>query len=170
MKMNVTTEVKLNKFLHAFTQLLESDNLRIEFRDTIEETTIIITKNKRSVKNNGYTQSDLNFEIADVLKKLGVTPKISGYNYLRQAVLICIENEGKPLRISKDIYPVIATKEGKTPAAIERGIRHAIGNIYKKGNIKEMKKIFGNNMKEDQLSNSDFIFTLADKFLLKISQ
>ena len=64
--------------------------------------------------------------IAEALKELCIPPHILGYTYIKQAILICLDNPGAIHAVTKLLYPAIADANGTTWGRVEKAIRHAI--------------------------------------------
>lgn len=67
---------------------------------------------------------DQRTRISNLLLALGVPTKLRGYAYLREAILLDIENPGQS--ITKVIYPEVARQCGCEAMHVERSIRSAI--------------------------------------------
>lgn len=106
-----------------------------------------------------------NIRIKETLKELGVSPNLSGYHYLEEAISLVIDDptlaHGKVTRV---LYPCIAKKFHTTPSHVERTIRHAIEVSGLRGNIKLIEKIFSysTDCNRGKATNSEFIATVAD--------
>lgn len=60
--------------------------------------------------------------IYGLIRKLGATSKYKGYFFVAEAVKISMRHQYKPMHITKDIYPCLATKYKSTPTNIEHDI------------------------------------------------
>ena len=58
-----------------------------------------------------------------VIRKLGATSKYKGYYYVVDAVEMAQKIYERPVKVTKDIYPVIARKYKSTPSNVEHNIR-----------------------------------------------
>lgn len=96
----------------------------------------------------------------DLVKALGIMPKVKGYYYIIDAVEIIRKNPGEPLLITKDIYPVIALKYRTSIECVERVIRTAIHNAWI-NNKKTMDRIAGYPLRFKP-TNKEFLFMIAD--------
>ena len=88
----------------------------------------------------------MNKEIVKILNTLGVPMHLKGYNYLIDAIEICMENP--TISITKELYVDISVKYKDTTNSVERAIRHAIEVAFTRGHIEYdlVDKIFGNSI------------------------
>lgn len=100
---------------------------------------------------------------------MGVPAHIKGYQYLREAIKMVVEEVSLLGGVTKELYPLIAQKYATTPSRVERAIRHAIELAWDRGNTEMMNKFFGYtiNLERGKPTNSEFIAMIADK--LRIS-
>ncbi|MEA4896192.1 MAG: sporulation initiation factor Spo0A C-terminal domain-containing protein [Oscillospiraceae bacterium] len=70
--------------------------------------------------------SELEIVISRALIDFGIPPHARGYQYIREALLMLVEDGNNLLCITKDIYPEIARKFYSSPSRVERAIRHAV--------------------------------------------
>lgn len=94
-----------------------------------------------------------------IIRKLGITSKYKGYYFIAEAVKMCMEMQEKPMRITKDIYPLLAKKFKSTPMNIEHDIRTII-NVCWNTNRQKMSEIAGYSL-EYKPTNSEFVDMLA---------
>ena len=96
----------------------------------------------------------------DLIKVLGIMPKVKGYYYINDAVEIIKQRGEEPLLITKDIYPEVAHKYGTSPECVERAIRTSINNAW--SNNKEIiDQIVGYPLRF-RPSNKEFLFMVSD--------
>ena len=72
-------------------------------------------------------------EIYRLIRQLGVTSKYKGYYFLAEAVKLSVEMQGRPIKITKDIYPTLARKFKSTPVNIEHNIRTVLNLCWSSG-------------------------------------
>ena len=108
---------------------------------------------------------NLDLEVTNIIHQMGVPAHIKGYQYLRDSILLVIEDVGLLSAITKELYPAIAEKYETTPSRVERAIRHAIELAWDRGNVDLMNKFFGYtiNIERGKPTNSEFIAMIADK-------
>lgn len=106
--------------------------------------------------------------ITTLIRTLGIPAHLSGYRYIRDAINICISQNGV-MSITKDVYPQIAQKYNTIPSRVDRAIRNAIEVSYDRGNIDLLNSIVGYNIigSKAKPTNVEFIAALADTIRLK---
>lgn len=97
--------------------------------------------------------------IFSTIRKLGATTKYKGYAFIADSIKFAMNNQNKPLTITKNIYPHIAKKYDTTPINVERDIRTII-NICWENNKKAMEEIAGRSLIYKP-TNSEFIDMVA---------
>lgn len=65
----------------------------------------------------------------DPLRKLHIPCRLCGSNYIRYALPMLMENPS--VQLTKELYPKIASKFGKSPKSVERCIRSAVHTTWK---------------------------------------
>lgn len=108
---------------------------------------------------------NMDLEVTNIIHQMGVPAHIKGYQYLRDAILMVINEVSLLGAITKELYPLIAQKYLTTPSRVERAIRHAIELAWDRGNVEMMNKYFGYtiNIQRGKPTNSEFIAMVADK-------
>lgn len=116
------------------------------------------------------TQLDAEIEVTNLMHKVGVPANISGHQYLREAILMVIEDRGLITGITKELYPNVAKKHKTTAAKVERAIRHAIEVSWGRGRLDLLEKTFGYtiNPERGKPTNSEFIAMVADKIRMEL--
>ena len=115
---------------------------------------------------------DLESMVTDVIHEIGVPAHIKGYQYLREAIILTINDMEMINAVTKVLYPEVARKFDTTPSRVERAIRHAIEVAWDRGDIEILQKYFGytvSNIK-GKPTNSEFIAMIADNLTLKRKQ
>ena len=109
--------------------------------------------------------------IANLFLTVGIPAHIKGYQYLREAVKMAIENPDVMGRITKELYPGIARRFGTTSSKVERAIRHAIEVAWNRGRIEALDEAFGRNVcsLDDKPTNGEFIALVSDRLRIKES-
>ena len=121
-----------------------------------------------NTKTIDLVYSNLQMSITKLLHELGVPSHIKGYNYIREGITMIYNNPDLSSAITKELYPMIASKYHTTSSRVERAIRHAIEVSWNRANWELMEEIFGYSVDIDKAkaTNSEFIVTLADKLRL----
>ncbi|MEX1376845.1 MAG: sporulation initiation factor Spo0A C-terminal domain-containing protein [Eubacteriales bacterium] len=109
-------------------------------------------------------------ETTKLLRKMGIPPHISGYHYLREAIILAAEDFGRINTMMNSIYKPIAYKNESTIARVERSMRHAIEVACDRCRVHTLEELFGNTIdrNKDKPSNREFIALFADKVLLSV--
>ena len=112
---------------------------------------------------------DLETTVTEVIHEIGVPAHIKGYQYLREAIILTINDMEIINAVTKVLYPAVAKKYGTTPSRVERAIRHAIEVAWDRGDLDTLQKFFGytvSNIK-GKPTNSECIAMIADHLSLK---
>ncbi len=111
---------------------------------------------------------DLEKDVTDMIHEIGVPAHIKGYQYLREAIMLSVNNNEMLNSITKALYPTIAKKYETTPSRVERAIRHAIEVAWSRGRMETLDSLFGYtiNTGKGKPTNSEFIALIADKIRL----
>ena len=117
-------------------------------------------------------EPDLETTVTEVIHEIGVPAHIKGYQYLREAIILTINDMEVINAVTKVLYPAVAKKYATTPSRVERAIRHAIEVAWDRGDIEVLQKYFGytvSNIK-GKPTNSEFIAMIADCLSLRRKQ
>ncbi len=108
--------------------------------------------------------------VTDVMHQIGVPAHVLGHGYLRDAILMAIENVDVINAVTKELYPAIAAKHDTTAPRVERAIRTAIGAAWSRGDKEVLQRYFGCTVAghKSKPTNSEFIFMIADKLRLRL--
>jgi len=112
---------------------------------------------------------DLEQDVTNMIHEIGVPAHIKGYQYLREAIMMSVEDPAMISSITKILYPTIAKRFQTTPSRVERAIRHAIEVAWSRGRMETLDALFGYtiNTGKGKPTNSEFIALIADKIRLK---
>ena len=107
---------------------------------------------------------DLTVEVTTMMHQIGIPAHVKGYQYIRDAILMVVEDVSLLGAVTKELYPGIAKKYNTASSRVERGIRHAIELAWARGQTDTLKRIFGYsmNIERQKPTNSEFIALLAD--------
>lgn len=106
--------------------------------------------------------------VTEILHQIGVPAHIKGYQFLRDAILMTMEDQEYINSVTKRLYPEIARRSGTTASRVERAIRHAIEVAWDRGDVDTLNSYFGytiHNLR-GKPTNSEFIAMIADKMRL----
>lgn len=134
--------------------------------DTIRE----LTKLNTVTVDNGRKIVDLETLVTEFIHELGVPAHIKGYQYIRTAIMMVVENMDMLNYITKQLYPEIAHAYNTTSSRVERAIRHSIEVAWTRGKPETMNEIFGYTIHtgKGKPTNSEFIAMVADRIRLQI--
>ncbi len=113
---------------------------------------------------------DLESMVTEIIHEIGVPAHIKGYQYLREAIILAVNNMDVINAITKVLYPSVAKRFNTTPSRVERAIRHAIEVAWDRGDIEVLQRFFGytvSNIK-GKPTNSEFIAMIADYLSLRL--
>ena len=101
---------------------------------------------------------------------IGVPAHIKGYPYLREAIIIAVNDMDVINAITKVLYPQVAKTFQTTPSRVERAIRHAIEVAWDRGDLDTLQRFFGYTVSntKGKPTNSEFIALIADKLQLQL--
>ena len=123
------------------------------------------------IPNNGQSsEENLEAKVTNVIHEVGVPAHIKGYQYLREAIIMVVNDIDVINQITKSLYPKIANKFNTTPSRVERAIRHAIEVAWGRGQQEAVENIFGYTISasKGKPTNSEFIAMIADKLRLEL--
>lgn len=120
-------------------------------------------------KREELKERNLEADVTAIIHEIGVPAHIKGYQYLREAIIMSVNDIDMLNSITKILYPTIAKKFQTTPSRVERAIRHAIEVAWSRGQIDVINDIFGYtvNAGKGKPTNSEFIALIADKLRIE---
>ena len=106
--------------------------------------------------------------VTSIIHEIGVPAHIKGYQYLREAILMTVEDMDVINAVTKSLYPAVARQYFTTASRVERAIRHAIDVAWDRGDLETLQKYFGYTVSntKGKPTNSEFIALIADRVLL----
>ena len=117
-------------------------------------------------------RQEINVEamVTSIIHEIGVPAHIKGYQYLREAIMIAVDDMEVINAITKVLYPQVAKTFSTTPSRVERAIRHAIEVAWDRGDLETLQRFFGYTVSntKGKPTNSEFIALIADKLQLQI--
>lgn len=122
------------------------------------------------IKTSENVKPNLEAMVTNIIHEVGVPAHIKGYQYLRDGIMMVVENIEVINQITKQLYPDLAKKYKTTPSRVERAIRHAIEVAWGRGQLDAVESIFGYtvNANKGKPTNSEFIAMIADKLRLEL--
>ena len=119
--------------------------------------------------NSPKNTEDLETQVTQIIHQIGVPAHIKGYQYLRTAILMTINDSEIINSVTKVLYPSVAKKYSTTTSRVERAIRHAIEVAWDRGDVDTLNSYFGYTIQNNRgkPTNSEFIAMIADNLRLK---
>ena len=108
--------------------------------------------------------------VTGIIHEIGVPAHIKGYQYLREAIIIAVNDMDVINAITKVLYPQVAKTFCTTPSRVERAIRHAIEVAWDRGDLDTLQRFFGYTVSntKGKPTNSEFIALIADRLQLQL--
>jgi two-component system response regulator (stage 0 sporulation protein A) len=112
---------------------------------------------------------DMEAQVTKIIHQIGVPAHIKGYQYLRTAIIMTVNNSDYINSVTKVLYPAVAKEYNTTSSRVERAIRHAIEVAWNRGKIENVNSLFGVKVynHNEKPTNGEFIALVADKMLLE---
>ena len=112
---------------------------------------------------------NLENRVTNMLHEIGIPAHIKGYHYLRDAIIMAVEDMDVLNAITKILYPTVAKKYQTTSSRVERAIRHAIEVAWSRGKLDTLDELFGYTVStgKGKPTNSEFIALIADTIQLE---
>lgn len=117
-----------------------------------------------------FMPNDLERSVTRIIHEVGVPANIKGYQFLRDAIIMAVNDMEAVSSITKLLYPVVAKRNNTTAARVERAIRHAIEVVWERGQTDTLEHIFGYTvaLTMNRPSNSEFIATISDMLIMEM--
>ncbi len=120
-------------------------------------------------RKNADAIPDIETQVTKIIHQIGVPAHIKGYQYLRTAILLTIQDNDIINSVTKVLYPSVAKKYQTTTSRVERAIRHAIEVAWDRGDVDTLNSYFGYTIQNNRgkPTNSEFIAMIADNLRLR---
>ena len=169
-KLNITT-TKDNEKVYKILGDLMNANKEFQIMITVPSTKNAKDSTVKATEKKEQTQEvihDLEKDVTDMIHEIGVPAHIKGYQYLREAIMMSVEDSAMISSITKILYPTIAKRFQTTPSRVERAIRHAIEVAWSRGRMETLDAMFGYTIDtgKGKPPNSEFIALIADRIRL----
>jgi len=127
-------------------------------------------ENQRKAHNRRPDKTSIETMVTGIIHEIGVPAHIKGYQYLREAIIIAVNDMDVINAITKVLYPQVAKTFQTTPSRVERAIRHAIEVAWDRGDLDTLQRFFGYTVSntKGKPTNSEFIALIADKLQLQL--
>lgn len=108
--------------------------------------------------------------VTEIIHEVGIPAHIKGYQFIRSAIIMAVENMEVINSITKQLYPELAKMYHTTPSRVERAIRHSIEVAWNRGKSETMDEMFGYTISsgKGKPTNSEFIAMIADRIRLQM--
>ena len=126
--------------------------------------------NSRKSQDRRPDKTSIETMVTSIIHEIGVPAHIKGYQYLREAIIIAVNDMDVINAITKVLYPQVAKAFQTTPSRVERAIRHAIEVAWDRGDLDTLQRFFGYTVSntKGKPTNSEFIALIADKLQLQL--
>ncbi len=168
-QLNLVTTQDNDKMFQMLSDLLHEEK---EFQIMInvpggKKSQAVVKAYQETAEN--IKEHDLEKDVTDIIHEIGVPAHIKGYQYLREAIMMSVNDTEMLSSITKILYPTIAKKFQTTPSRVERAIRHAIEVAWSRGKMETLDAMFGYtiNTGKGKPTNSEFVALIADKIRLQ---
>ena len=168
-QLNITSTKDNDKVYKILGDLMNADK-EFQIMITVPSTRKSSIQNKNAeIQKPAAPVHDLEQDVTDMIHEIGVPAHIKGYQYLREAIIMSVEDPSMISSITKILYPTIAKRFQTTPSRVERAIRHAIEVAWSRGRMETLDALFGYtiNTGKGKPTNSEFIALISDKIRLK---
>ena len=144
------------------------ERLRMFLDDEDEQNEADSGMNLTTVKKR--TAPDVEMMVTNIIHEIGIPAHIKGYQYLRHAIMMVIDDLDIINSITKELYPTVAKDFNTTPSRVERAIRHAIEVAWDRGDTEVLNSFFGYTIanSKGKPTNSEFIAMIADRLRLEM--
>lgn len=166
-QLNVMTTQDNERMFRILSDLITKDR-EFQIMITVPSGKQVYTTEHVENTKMGLKNHDLEKDVTDMIHEIGVPAHIKGYQYLREAIIMSVEDSEMLNSITKILYPSIAKKYQTTSSRVERAIRHAIEVAWSRGNMEVLDSLFGYTISigKGKPTNSEFIALIADKIRL----
>ena len=167
-QLNITAAKDNEKIYKILGDLMNADKefqIMITVPSAKSETAKTVIQNAEKEKQALY---DLEKDVTNMIHEIGVPAHIKGYQYLREAIMMSVEDPSMISSITKILYPTIAKRFQTTPSRVERAIRHAIEVAWSRGRMETLDALCGYTIDtgKGKPTNSEFIALIADRIRL----
>ena len=164
-KVKILVDAK-DEAYERMTKFLKEEDIEYEIQTDAAKTMQVFLGEQNLPPNSS---KKIDERISHIFITVGIPAHIKGYQFLREAIKLAVDNPSIINSITKQLYPSIAKKFETTPSKVERAIRHAIEVGWNRGRAERVNDIFGVKAfdRKDKPTNGEFIALIADKMLLE---
>jgi len=162
------TSTKDNEKVRKILDELLNTNKEFQIMITVPSREIPGKEQKVQTPPKVKPDRDLEQDVTNMIHEIGVPAHIKGYQYLREAIMMAVDDPVMISSITKILYPTIAKRFQTTPSRVERAIRHAIEVAWSRGRMETLDSLFGYTIdtSKGKPTNSEFIALIADRIRL----
>lgn len=166
-QLSIVTAKDNDKVYKILDDLLSTDK-EFQIMITVPSAKSTGTEEAAQQKVTPVRERNLEQDVTDMIHEIGVPAHIKGYQYLREAIMMSVEDTSMISSITKILYPTIAKRFQTTSSRVERAIRHAIEVAWSRGRMETLDSLFGYTIDtgKGKPTNSEFIALIADKIRL----
>ncbi len=148
---------------------LRRTNRRISVTNSAGRNTVKYKIQENGLKLRETDTAGLEVKVTELFRELGIPAHIRGYHYLRDSIILSVNDREMLGSVTKLLYPEVARKYATTPSRVERAIRHAIELSWMRGQKEKLNEIFSFTMEKGKgkPTNSEFIALISDKVRLE---
>jgi two-component system response regulator (stage 0 sporulation protein A) len=162
----IQSELMQNGAVYYFMKPVDAGRMAercIEIRDA---------RAKAGMQNNsnaGAGMMDLDRQVTKIIHQIGVPAHIKGYHYLRDSIIMAVNQPEIINSVTKQLYPMVAKRSNTTASRVERAIRHAIEVAWDRGDVDTLNFYFGYTIHNGRgkPTNSEFIAMISDNLRLE---
>ena len=138
----------------------------------VKMTAKAVPDNVSSITSAKNSAVSLELSVTEIIHQIGVPAHIKGYHYLREAIIMSVNDPDIINSVTKQLYPAVAKSFSTTSSRVERAIRHAIEVAWDRGDVDTLNKYFGYTVhnSKGKPTNSEFIAMISDRLRLKLRQ
>ena len=166
-QLNITATKDNEKIYRILDDLMNGDK-EFQIMITVPSGKDPARKNAPEPPKNPEVMRNLEQDVTDMIHEIGVPAHIKGYQYLREAIMMSVDDPAMISSITKILYPTIAKRFQTTPSRVERAIRPAIEVAWSRGKMETLDAMFGYTIDtgKGKPTNSEFIALIADRIRL----
>ena len=162
------TSTKDNEKVRKILDELLNTNKEFQIMITVPSRELPGKEQKAPTVSKTVPDRDFEQDVTNMIHEIGVPAHIKGYQYLREAIMMAVDDPVMISSITKILYPTIAKRFQTTPSRVERAIRHAIEVAWSRGRMETLDSLFGYTIDTStgKPTNSEFIALIADRIRL----
>ena len=164
------TEDAFNKGANYYVMKPFNNNMLLERIKSVRKMSRNSEKRTEDTSAVGSSGGEnLESRVTNMLHEIGIPAHIKGYHYLRDAIIMAVNDMDVLNAITKILYPTVAKKYQTTSSRVERAIRHAIEVAWSRGKLDTLDELFGYTVStgKGKPTNSEFIALIADTIQLE---